>query len=182
MERDFVDLMRAAHFAARKHTGQRRKGRSGEPYINHPAEVARLLAEATGGRDRVLLIAALLHDTVEDTDATLEEIAAEFGDEVAALVAEVTDDMALHGDERKRRQVEHAPHASERAKRLKLADKTSNLRALADSPPADWSVARRRAYIEWTARVAEGCRGVDTRLEAWYDEAREAAIAALGSS
>ena len=175
-----VDLVRAADFAARKHVAQRRKGATAEPYINHPLEVARMLAEATEGSDVVLLIGAILHDTVEDTEATHDEIHREFGPEVAALVAEVTDDKSLEKAVRKQRQVDATPHKSPRAKLIKLADKTSNLRALGVSPPAEWDHARKLQYFEWAARVVAGCRGVNATLEAAFDEAHRAGLAALG--
>ncbi len=138
MTADVVTILKAAEAAARWHAGQRRKGAAGEPYINHPLEVARLVAEAVDGNDAGLIAAAFLHDAVEDQNIPLGLIAAMFGDDTAALVAEVTDDKSLPKAERKRLQVEKAPHKSPRAKLLKLADKISNLRALAESPPADW--------------------------------------------
>ena len=174
-----VAVARAVDFAARMHIDQRRKGARAEPYINHPAEVAALLAEATDGADVTLILGGLLHDVVEDTPVTRAGIEAEFGAEVAALVAEVTDDRSLPSAERKRLQVEHAPHKSTRARMIKLADKTSNLRALAMSPPPDWDAARRREYLDWAHAVAAGCRGVNARLETWFDEAHAAGIKAL---
>ena len=164
-------LARAFDFAARKHAGQRRKGASAEPYVNHLAEVARLLAEATGGGDAQLVAAGLLHDTVEDTETTLDELAGEFGPGVAALVAEVTDDKTIEKAARKRLQVETAPRKSERARMLKLADLTSNLRSMVLSPPTDWSTERRRAYVAWARQVAAGCRGVDQTLEDAFERA-----------
>ena len=137
MTSDVERLARAAAFAADKHTGQLRKGEAGEPYVNHVIEVAEMLARASDGADVELVIGGLLHDTIEDTGATHAEVAAIFGVVVADLVAEVTDDKSLPKAERKRLQVLHAPHKSARAKQLKLADKTSNLRALASSPPSD---------------------------------------------
>jgi (p)ppGpp synthase/HD superfamily hydrolase len=141
------------------------------------AEVAALLAEATGGDDPVLLVAGLLHDTIEDQDVTRAEIAASFGDEVASLVVEVTDDKSLPKIERKRLQVENAPRKTARAKLLKLADKTSNLRAIANCPPA-WPLQRQREYVDWAERVVAGCRGVNAQLERAFDaaaaQAREA--------
>ena len=173
-----VDLARAFDFAARRHVHQRRKGEAAEPYINHLAEVAALLAEATGGDDPVLLVASLLHDTIEDQDVTRAEIAASFGDEVASLVVEVTDDKSLPKIERKRLQVENAPKKTERAKLLKLADKTSNLRAIANSPPA-WPLQRQREYVDWAERVVAGCRGVNAQLERAFDAAAAQARAAV---
>jgi (p)ppGpp synthase/HD superfamily hydrolase len=163
--------MRALDFVARKHSDQRRKGAAAEPYINHLAEVACLVAEATEGRDPLAVLGALLHDTLEDTDTTRKELESEFGVEAAALVAEVTDDKSLPKQERKRLQVETAPHKSERAKLIKIADKTSNLRSISESPPVKWDAARREEYFEWSARVVEGCRGVNAHLEAAFDNA-----------
>jgi (p)ppGpp synthase/HD superfamily hydrolase len=172
-----ADLARAFDFAARRHVHQRRKGEAAEPYVNHLAEVAALLAEATGGDDPVLLIASLLHDTIEDQDVTRDEIAAAFGPEVADLVVEVTDDKSLPKVERKRLQVETTPKKTERAKLLKLADKTSNLRAIVHSPP-QWPLQRQREYVDWAERVVAGCRGASPMLERLFDaaaaQAREA--------
>src|SRR6266478_2360028 len=134
MNSDLVLWARAADYAARRHIAQRRKGERAEPYINHLTEVAALLAEATGGEDVVLVLGGLLHDTLEDTDATYEDLEQRFGPEVAALVAEVTDDKSLPKEERKRLQIDKTPGKSRRAKLLKLADKTSNLRSLMQSP------------------------------------------------
>ena len=175
-----VEIVRALDFAARKHRDQRRKGASAEPYINHPAEVARLVAEATGGRPLAVVLAALLHDTLEDTQTTLDELEREFGPEVAALVAEVTDDKRLPKPERKRLQVEHAAGKSDGAKLIKIADKTSNLRSLLESPPIEWDARRRREYFEWAKSVVDGCRGVNARLDAAFDAAYQAGVAALG--
>ena len=176
---DTLLLARAYEFAARMHTGQTRKGTAAEPYINHPCEVAGLLAQACGGTDAVLIAGGVLHDTVEDTDATPEELAGLFGREIAALVMEVSDDKALPKAERKRLQIEHAPFASPRAKMLKLADKTSNLRSLTASPPADWPTTRRREYIDWSSAVVAGCRGHNRWLEDAFDRAAEAARSTL---
>ncbi len=171
MSDDVLQFARALEFAARKHVHQRRKGKAAEPYINHLAEVTGLLAAATGGRDTVLILGGLLHDTIEDTDATHDELAAEFGRDVADLVAEVSDDKTLAKAERKRLQVERAPGKSDRARMLKLADKTSNLRSMVDSPPDGWDAERKRAYFDWAASVAAGCRGVNGYLEDAFDRA-----------
>ena len=175
-------IVAAADFAARRHAGQRRKGVAGEPYVNHLLEVAALLAEATGGRDAELVAAALLHDTLEDTATEYEELAALFGRDIAALVAEVTDDKSLPKAERKRRQIESAPAASERAKLLKIADKTSNVRALVVSPPTNWDVARVADYIDWAEKVVAGCRGLNPALERAFDAAATDARAAIAKS
>lgn len=170
---------RALDFAARKHVHQRRKGELAEPYVNHLSDVARLLAEATKGEDITVVIAGLLHDTIEDTDTTFEELAKEFGLEVAELVSEVTDDKALPKAERKRLQIETAPRKSRRARMIKLADKTSNLHSMIGSPPKDWSLERRRDYIDWAEKVAAGCRGVNAYLEQEFELARERATTAI---
>lgn len=169
MSKDIIQFARALDFAARKHVHQRRKGELEEPYINHLADVTRLLAAATEGRDTVLVLAGLLHDTIEDTETTFDELEAEFGREVAGVVAEVTDDKNLHKAERKRLQVEKAPAKSDRAKMLKLADKTSNLHSIIHAPPVDWSLERKREYFEWARDVVAGCRGVNEYLEKEFD-------------
>ncbi|MBX3642299.1 MAG: bifunctional (p)ppGpp synthetase/guanosine-3',5'-bis(diphosphate) 3'-pyrophosphohydrolase [Rubrivivax sp.] len=167
-------ILRAAAFAARKHRDQRRKDAEASPYINHPLELARVLAEVGGVTDAATLCAALLHDTIEDTDTTVEELTREFGPEVAAIVAEVTDDKTLARAERKRRQVEHAATISDQAKRVKLADKICNLTDVASSPPADWSLDRRREYFDWAQQVINRLRGVNAVLEAAFDKAYSA--------
>jgi GTP diphosphokinase / guanosine-3',5'-bis(diphosphate) 3'-diphosphatase len=170
---DILLISRAWNFAAQRHTTQRRKGKAQEPYINHLAEVAELVATATNGRDANLVAAAVLHDTVEDTATLPAELTSVFNADVAGLVAEVTDDKSLDKAVRKKLQVEHATAKSERAKLIKLADKTSNLRALVKSPPGDWSLQRRREYLDWALDVAKGLRGVNPWLEAQFGEAAE---------
>ncbi|HEV7820239.1 MAG TPA: HD domain-containing protein [Burkholderiales bacterium] len=171
MSIDVVQVTRALDYAARKHVSQRRKGEAKEPYINHLAEVAHLLAEATAGNDSNLVIAGLLHDCIEDQGVTYEELVELFGADVAGLVRDVTDDKSLLKAERKRLQVEESPHKSDRAKMLKIADKTSNLRAMAVSPPLGWDEQRKRDYFAWALAVVAGCRGVNAYLEEKFDEA-----------
>jgi guanosine-3',5'-bis(diphosphate) 3'-pyrophosphohydrolase len=165
------EVIRALAFAADKHRRQRRKDREASPYINHPIDLANILANEAGVDDPIVLCAAVLHDTVEDTDTTPAEIAAAFGAEVSALVAEVTDDKSLPKEERKRLQEVHAPGATFRAQQVKLADKISNLRDLAERPPANWDLDRKRAYFDWAKRVVDGVRGRHARLEALFDAA-----------
>ncbi|HTN12401.1 MAG TPA: HD domain-containing protein [Acetobacteraceae bacterium] len=169
--RGMVEVLHAAEVAAGWHAAQRRKGDAAEPYINHLLEVAALLGEATGGDDPALVIAGLLHDSIEDCGILHSEIEARFGADVAALVDAVTDDKSLPKLERKRLQIEHAAEASARAKMLKLADKISNLRALAASPPAGWPPARQQEYLTWARAVVAGTRGVNGWLEAAFDRA-----------
>jgi GTP diphosphokinase / guanosine-3',5'-bis(diphosphate) 3'-diphosphatase len=173
-------LLEAAAFAAKKHTGQKRKGKEGDPYINHPLEVAALLASAGGVDDTDVLTAALLHDTVEDTGTTREEIAERFGPRAADIVMEVTDDKSLPKQERKRLQIEHAPHLSHGAKLVKLADKISNIRDVLERPAEDWDDQRRREYVEWGKSVVAGLRGVSAGLEAEFDSLAARAESELG--
>jgi guanosine-3',5'-bis(diphosphate) 3'-pyrophosphohydrolase len=168
---DVALILRAASFAAHKHRNQRRKDAEASPYINHPLELARVLSEVGAVTDAATLCAALLHDTIEDTDTTSDELAREFGAEVAGLVAEVTDDKTLPKAERKRLQIEHAAHISDKAKRVKLADKICNLRDVAKAPPADWSLARRQEYFDWARAVIDQLRGIDPGLERAFDAA-----------
>lgn len=164
-------LLEAASFAAQRHTGHKRKGSAGEPYINHPMEVANMLANVGNVDDYDVLIAALLHDTVEDTGTKTEEIAERFGERVSGIVAEVTDDKSLPKQERKRLQIEHAAHLSPEAKLVKLGDKISNIRDVSNNPPADWDIKRRRDYIDWGEKVVAGLRGTNASLETAFDEA-----------
>lgn len=161
----------AADFAARRHAAQQRKGAAREPYVNHLAEVAHLLAETAGESDAALVAAGWLHDTLEDTQTDREELSRLFGSRVTDLVAEVTDDKSLPKPERKRRQVEAAPRKSPGAKAIKIADKTSNLRSLAASPPDDWDRQRIADDIAWAEAVVAGCRGTDPALEDLFDRA-----------
>src|SRR3954447_17384566 len=174
-----VQVMKAADTAARWHVHQRRKGSAQEPYINHLLEVANLVAHATEGADPQLVIAALLHDAVEDQGVTPETIATDFGQHVANIVMEVTDDKSLPKAERKLKQVEFASNKSREAKLIKLADKTSNLRAVANSPAPDWSVGRRREYVEWAMNVVKGLRGTSPWLENQFHNAVKQALRSL---
>lgn len=171
MKTELALLLRALAFAAHKHRDQRRKDAEASPYINHPIALADVLVNEGGVTDTEVLAAALLHDTLEDTATTHEELVNAFGSRVARIVAEVTDDKALAPAERKRRQVEHAPHLSAEAKLVKLADKICNLRDAADRPPAKWDLARRQDYFDWARQVIAGVRGVHARLEAAFDAA-----------
>lgn len=173
-------IMKAAHFAALKHASQRRKGDAAEPYINHLLEVAELVSGVLAEPDPELVMAALLHDTIEDTGVTRDELTEHFGPVVTALVVECTDDKSLPKAERKRLQIENAPHKSVRAQKIKLADKTSNLRAILNSPPADWSLERRREYFIWAKRVVDGFTQPEPALRAAFDEAYTRFTAAYG--
>lgn len=173
-------LIRAAAFSAEKHRDQRRKDAAASPYINHPIAVAAVLAVEVGETDQSVLLAALLHDTVEDTDTSFAELEANFGIAVAGLVREMTDDKTLPKHVRKQRQIDEAPTASSRAKRLKIADKICNVRDVATNPAVEWSLNRRRAYLDWAEHVVSGCRGENAALDALFDRVLREAREALG--
>jgi len=171
MKSELALLLKALAFAAHKHRDQRRKDHEASPYINHPIALADVLVNEGGVSDVEVLCAALLHDTVEDTATTPEELVDAFGSRVARIVAEVTDDKALSKADRKRLQVENAARLSPEAKLVKLADKICNLRDVAERPPEGWDLARRREYFDWAKRVVDGLRGSHARLEAAFDAA-----------
>ena len=164
-------IIKAMAFAADKHRNQRRRDVEASPYINHPIAVANVLANEAHIGDERVLVAAILHDTIEDTETTEQELVRNFGQDVADLVLAVTDDKTLASAERKRLQVEHAPALSRRAKLVKLADKICNLRDVAGSPPATWPLERRQEYFEWAKAVLDGVRGAHPELERIFDEA-----------
>ena len=167
---DTASLLKAIEFASRKHSTQRRKGEDASPYINHPIAVTHLLADTGGITDLVTLMAAVLHDTIEDTETTADELETHFGRTVRRVVQEVTDDKLIEKADRKQRQIDHAPTLSTRAKTIKLADKIANVQDVTDAPPANWDLARRINYLDWTEKVVAGCRGTNSPLEKLYDE------------
>ena len=158
-------LVKCVNFAALKHRDQRRKNSEQSPYINHPIGVAYILTEIGKVDDSATIQAALLHDTVEDTDTSFEEIEKMFGVLVCSIVKEVTDDKTLPKMERKRLQIEHARGASKQAKLVKLADKLHNLRDLTMLPPVGWEESRIQEYFEWSAKVVKGLRGTNRAIE-----------------
>jgi guanosine-3',5'-bis(diphosphate) 3'-pyrophosphohydrolase len=163
-------VIQAAYFAAEKHKTQRRKDAEKTPYINHPLALANVLAVECGIDDVEVICGALLHDTIEDTETEPAELIAAFGENITRIVLEVTDDKELLKIERKEAQVAHAPHISDQAKLVKLADKISNLRDISASPPIGWSVERKQEYFDWAARVVDGLRGVHPELEVLFDQ------------
>ena len=177
---DLALVLRAASFSADRHRRQNRKGYDPPPYINHPLEVASILANVGDIRDVPTLVAALLHDTVEDTSATREELGQQFGPAVRALVEEVTDDKKLVKHERKRLQIEHTPALSVAAKQIKLGDKICNTRDVVENPPTDWSLQQRQKYLDWAAKVVAGCRGANAALEQHFDEVLATGRESLG--
>ena len=180
--RELSTLLRALEFSAAKHREQRRKDREASPYINHPIEVASVLANVGEVGDPVVLTAAILHDTLEDTQTTAEELERRFGRSVRRLVEEVTDDKRLPKVERKRRQVESAPSLSAEAKLVRLGDKICNVRDVTHRPPAHWDLERRREYRDWTERVIAGGQGPNPALETWYDHLLREGKALLGAA
>jgi guanosine-3',5'-bis(diphosphate) 3'-pyrophosphohydrolase len=169
----------AALLAAQRHSGMARKGRGNEPYINHLAEVANLISEASGGADAELIAAGWLHDTIEVTETTREELAERFSVRVAALVVEVSDDMGLPETERRRLQVVAAPHKSPDAKLIKIADKISNIRGRVAPEPSKGERADLADYVGWAEQVVSGCRGGNAWLDRTFDEAVRGARSSL---
>jgi guanosine-3',5'-bis(diphosphate) 3'-pyrophosphohydrolase len=171
MDNELLSLIvKALTFSARKHRDQRRKDEQETPYVNHPITLMDILVNEAGISDGETLITALLHDTIEDTNTSFEEIEAEFGLVIAGLVMEVTDDKSLSKLERKALQVHHAPNLSSKAKLVKLADKIANLRDIAHSPPVGWDQPRIQAYFDWAKEVIDGLRGTHLHLETLFDE------------
>lgn len=162
-------LLSTIHFASQKHRTQRRKNVDADPYINHPISVANLLSSKVGVIDIAVLQAALLHDTLEDTDTTFEELRDNFGIEVAIIVKEVTDDQSLSKIERKLEQISHSKTISDKAKLVKLADKYDNLSGLFNTIPTTWDVDITLGYFEWSYRVIHGMRGTNETLENLLD-------------
>lgn len=167
-------LLEAIRFAAEKHRGLLRKDEK-TAYINHPIEVAYKLKHVGGIVDPVVLCSAILHDTLEDTETTRDELAENFGDEIAGVVLEVTDDLILKADpnrkvERKQMEIDHAPSLSHRAKLVKMADKVCNVEDIFEAPPANWSIEDKRSYINWAKQVIDGMRGTNSAIEAEFDK------------
>ncbi|MBR0797812.1 bifunctional (p)ppGpp synthetase/guanosine-3',5'-bis(diphosphate) 3'-pyrophosphohydrolase [Bradyrhizobium jicamae] len=175
-------ISEAAELAARRHNGMARKGRGNEPYINHLAEVANLLAVVTDGVDAELVAAGWLHDTIEDTETTREELARRFGTRVASLVVECTDDMSLPQPVRRQKQIEDAPHKSTDAKLIKTADKISNIGARIVPHPSADERGDLADYAAWADRVVAGCRGINPRLDRIFDDTVARAKAALADT
>lgn len=170
-EQELKLLLKALNFAAHKHRDQRRKDVEASPYINHPISLANILCNEAHVTDINVICGALLHDTVEDTDTSPEELASEFGDTIRDIVMEVTDDKTLAKHVRKQNQIDHAAHASDQAKLVKLADKITNLRDVANSPPTGWSLSRQQEYFDWAKQVIDQVRGVHPALEQIFDQA-----------
>jgi guanosine-3',5'-bis(diphosphate) 3'-pyrophosphohydrolase len=162
-------ILAAAKFAAEKHAAQKRKGAAAEPYVNHLIEVAELVAGSSDELDVNMMMAGFLHDTIEDTWTTADELEREFGNDVTLLVLELTDDKSLPKEVRKELQVEEAPNISVRAQVIKLADKISNLRSILTSPPANWNTRRKREYFEWGQRVVNALSAPNPILKAEFD-------------
>ena len=163
-------IVKAVNFAAQKHSKQRRKDEDASPYINHPISVAMFISDIGKVDDPEVLAAALLHDTLEDTKTTPEELVDNFGNRVCKMVQEVTDDKSLPKMERKQRQIEHAKEISEGAALIKLGDKISNVTDITNTPPTDWANERRLEYFEWAEEVINNCPKVNTLLEKYFKD------------
>jgi GTP diphosphokinase / guanosine-3',5'-bis(diphosphate) 3'-diphosphatase len=172
-------IFEAAIFAACKHQGHIRKDALASPYITHPLTVAREIYATGKVDDPSILVAAILHDTLEDTKTTQDELRQQFGEDVLSIVLEVTDDKSLIKERRKQLQVIHAPQLSYAARIIKLADKLVNCRDILHMPPRDWSLVRRQEYIQWSADVLAQVRGVNPSLEAAFDKMAAQAEAEL---
>lgn len=159
----------ALDFAAKKHRDQRRKDHAASPYINHPILLFKILAVEAKVTDEIVLASALLHDTVEDTDTTFEEIERHFGSVIASIVKEVTDDMSLPRLKRKEQQVQHAPNLSQEAALVKYADKIANLRDLMCAPPLHWSLERKIQYCDWSVQVIQNISPSHPQLSALFE-------------
>lgn len=177
-------FIHALAFAAEKHKNQRRKD-SGYPYINHPIQLVEVLSQEGQIHDVDVWCVALLHDTIEDTATTHTELVEHFGQTIADLVLELTDDKSLPKATRKQLQIQNAPHKSHKAKLVGLADKICNLRDLLLHPPKDWSQQRLREYAVWAQQVIVGMTGthlgleclcsnlIEQGLQQWTDSARK---------
>ena len=162
-------FLKALIFAADKHKNQRRKDADASPYINHPIALANILVNEGSITDINVLCGAILHDTIEDTKTTKDELIQQFGEKITSIVLDVTDDKTLLKAERKLKQIEHASHASHEAKLVKLADKISNLRDILSSPPKDWTDDRKKEYFDWAGKVVDQIRGTNSKLENIFD-------------
>ena len=178
---DLSLFLKALHFAADKHRYQKRKGEDASPYINHPIYVAQILSDIAGVTDVEILSGAVLHDTVEDTDASLHDIELAFGLNVARIVEEVSDDKSLKKKARKQAQIDHASHISREGALVKVADKIANIRDVASNPPADWDTERRKDYLDWAEMVVARCKPESPELVRYFEESLANAREVLAS-
>lgn len=169
-EKDLSGLFTALKFAAEKHKDQRRKDAEATPYINHPLEVARLLINVGEIYDLDIIKGAILHDTIEDTETTEQELLDKFGKSVTGYVVEMTDDKSLPKEERKRLQILNASHKSIGAKQIKICDKICNVTDVTHNPPGFWDTQRRKNYLDWAESVVDELRGTNERLEKLFDQ------------
>ena len=178
---NFSLFLKALHFAADKHRDQRRKGVDASPYINHPIYVAQILSDIAGINDVEVLCGAVLHDTVEDTDATLHDIEHAFGLRIARIVEEVSDDKSLKKKARKQAQIDHASSISREGALVKVADKIANIRDVASNPPPDWDTERRMGYLDWAEQVVARCKPEAPELVHYFEESLANAREVLAS-
>lgn len=171
-------LLETITYAIIKHDGQKRKDENAYPFIVHPIDVASILIKA-GVTDNDVLNAAILHDVVEDTSATYEEVKTKFGKSVADYVQEVSDDKSLSKLERKKAQIEHAKVISEGAKLIKLADKISNLTSLSNSVPKSWPAIWEKGYFAWAKLCTDNMSGLSEQLDAQLNTLYQNALSDL---
>jgi GTP diphosphokinase / guanosine-3',5'-bis(diphosphate) 3'-diphosphatase len=179
------NISEALTFAAERHKDQSRKGVGNVPYINHPVAVLKLLSKF-GEKDTDLLISALLHDVVEDTTKNEQEIKdlsniilKNFGETVLLTVLEVSDNKSLPVEERKRLQIIHSPKLSDRAKKLKIADKICNILDIKNNPPINWPLERKLRYLDWAKQVVLGARGLNKKLDQYFDQVYDETYSSL---
>lgn len=169
-ETELNRIFKALDFAANKHRYQLRKGADSAPYINHPIKVAQLLIEEGGIHDIDIIMGAILHDTIEDTKTTREELLDEFGKNVTDYVWEMTDDKTLDKKVRKLLQIQNAPHKSYGAKHIKICDKICNITDVVHNPPTWWELQRRKDYLDWAEEVVNALGEVNMRLKELFNE------------
>lgn len=163
-------IFKALQYASIKHKGQIRKGRDRAAYINHPIAVANTIINVGKIEDENTIIAALLHDVIEDTDTTEQDISEAFNSEIAQIVLEVSDDKHLSIEERKALQIKNAPHLSDEAKIIRVADKICNIRDVIDFPPITWNKKRKIIYLNWTRNIVDQIRNTNISLETLFDK------------
>jgi len=154
-EKDAEAVLGAAIFATEKHKSQVRSNEKKTPYIIHPIEVADLVMKIGHVYDKDVLITALLHDVMDDTQTTYEQITSLYGTKVSSYLEEMTSKQGLSLKEQKKQQIMQAFRQNPSVAIIKLSDKLSNLKTLATSPPPSWSRDRIDQYFQWAQTVIE---------------------------
>jgi (p)ppGpp synthase/HD superfamily hydrolase len=165
-------LFEALEYASKLHKDQRRKGNGGSPYVNHLIEVASLLSRVAEVTDHEVIIAAILHDVLEDTEAREGDIFDRFGGTVLAYVKHVTDDKLLSLEKRRIAQLKSIENSSSQIQLIKLADHCSNIASL----PPSWDRARLESYISWSHSIAVHCYSASEELAKVYKKRYDSAL------